>query len=62
MGKRHRLHDVYVPDPTTKNVVGTISMRDLQRKVRKALPPPTRVHRSKKDYQRKPKHPHQEVE
>jgi hypothetical protein len=56
------MHDVHVPDPSKKNFVGTISMRELQRKLRKPLPPPSKTHASKKAYRRKPKHPGQEAE
>lgn len=31
-------------------------------KIRKPVAPPKQVHRSKKDYKRKPKHPNQEEE
>jgi hypothetical protein len=36
--------------------VGTISDRELKKRVRKALPPPPQKHRSAKDYRRNPKH------
>ena len=35
--------------------VGTISDRELKKRVRKALPPPPQKHRSAKDYRRKEK-------
>ncbi len=36
--------------------VGTISDRELKKRVRKALPPPPQKHNSVKDYSRKTKH------
>ena len=39
------------------NFVGTISVREAERKVRKPLPPPTQRHKVKTDYRRTPKHP-----
>ena len=36
--------------------VGTISDRELKKRVRKQLPPPPQKHRSAKDYRRNPKH------
>ena len=36
--------------------VGTISDRELKKRVRKELPPPPRKHKSEKDYRRNPKH------
>jgi hypothetical protein len=36
--------------------LGTISDRELNKRVRKELPPPPRKHRSAKDYRRNPKH------
>jgi hypothetical protein len=35
--------------------VGTISDRELKKRVRKELPPPPQKHRSAKDYRRKEK-------
>jgi len=40
--------------------VGTISDRELKKRVRKALPPPPQKHRSAKDYRRNPKHKNEE--
>ena len=36
--------------------IGTISDRELKKRVRKQLPPPPQKHRSAKDYRRNPKH------
>ena len=36
--------------------IGTISDRELKRRIRQPLPPPPRKHRSAKDYRRNPKH------
>jgi hypothetical protein len=36
--------------------VGTLSDRELKKRVRKELPPPPQKHRSAKDYRRNPKH------
>lgn len=38
------------------HTIGTISDRELNKRVRKNLPPPPQKHRSAKDYRRKPKH------
>ena len=42
------------------NFIGTIDMNKIRRKVRKPLPPPVQVHKTKTEYRRKPKHPKQE--
>jgi hypothetical protein len=36
--------------------VGKIKDKDLKEKIRKPLPPPSKTHKSKKDYKRKNKH------
>jgi hypothetical protein len=36
--------------------IGTISDRELKRRIRQPLPPPPIKHRSAKDYRRNPKH------
>ena len=40
--------------------VGTISDRELKKRVRKVLPPPPQKHKSVKDYSRKKKHKNEE--
>jgi hypothetical protein len=42
--------------------VGTISDRELKKKIRKELPPPPQKHKSVKDYNRNPKHKGNEEE
>jgi hypothetical protein len=44
------------------NFVGTISVREAERKVRKPLPPPTQRHKVKTEYRRQEKHPGQGLE
>ncbi|MEO5927780.1 MAG: hypothetical protein ABIO72_03600 [Patescibacteria group bacterium] len=58
---KNKLHPVSF-NTTDPNIVGSISMREIDRTVRKPLPPATQRHRVATDYRRKPKHPHQEVE
>lgn len=43
-----------------KRLIGTIDIYEVDRKVRKPLPPPVQRHRQKTKYRRKPKHPKQE--
>ncbi len=56
MSRKNKMHEVRMPDPSKKNFVGTISMRDIEARVRKPLPPASRFHRNKTVYTRKQKH------
>lgn len=38
------------------NFVGVISIREIEKRIRKATAPATQIHRSKKSYSRRPKH------
>ena len=38
------------------NFVGVISQKEINKRIRKAKPPCTQIHRSKKSYKRRPKH------
>ena len=51
-----RMHSVH-QDEKNPNVVGTISMREIERKIRKPFAPATKRHKVKTAYRRKPKHP-----
>jgi hypothetical protein len=57
---KHTSHEVRMPDPSKENFVGTIRIRDIEDRVRKPLPPPTRYHRNKSKYRRGNKHATQE--
>lgn len=43
--------------PKKDDMIIVISSDEVRRKVRKPMPPPCRVHRSKKTYRRRQKHP-----
>lgn len=51
-------HTVQLND-TDPNFVGTINVREVERKVRKPYAPATKQHRDKTLYRRTPKHPSQ---
>jgi len=55
---KKRMHRV--SPPKDDRIVIHINARDI--KVRKALPPPTRIHPAATAYRRKPKHPGKELE
>jgi len=57
MAKRKRMHTVVAKGLTKKTFVGVLSMRDIEARVRKSLPPPSQLHRTKVAYTRKRKHP-----
>lgn len=42
------------------NFVGVISQKEIDKRIRKAKPPATRIHRSKKSYKRRSKHREQD--
>lgn len=44
------------PAKKDPHFVGTISQRNIEAGIRKDMPRPTQVHRSKKSYSRRPKH------
>ncbi|MBU0540082.1 hypothetical protein KKF59_03230 [Patescibacteria group bacterium] len=52
------------PSTPEKNrrIVVRISVRDIEKKIRKPHAPPTKIHVSKKTYRRKPKHPKKDNE
>jgi len=59
MAKKLQLVRFNEVDP---NHVGTISLREIEARVRKALPPPSQLHQSKVKYRRRPKHRGQPVD
>lgn len=56
---RSKTHAVQAPK-NVKNLI-SVDMREIERKIRRPGVPVTRVHRSKKAYSRKLKHPKRDV-
>lgn len=54
-------HTVHI-EHADPNFVGSIDMREVDRKMRKPLPPPTQRHKVKTDYRRNEKHPGKSLE
>lgn len=54
----HQVHQTE-KDP---NHIGTISLREIDKRIRKATTRATQIHRSRRSYKRRPKHRKQDIQ